>query len=89
MEKELEQQKKELEKEREERMRDEDWLRNIELPDVARNDGNKIEECLKQVPRVARYKRNAYGVTIDERAVQKEKDATEKEIQEKEKAEKK
>ena len=46
-------------------MRDEDWLRNIDLPDVARNDENKMEECLRQVPHVAEHKRNTDGVTID------------------------
>ena len=83
LEKELEQQEKELEKERDERMRDEDWLRNIELPDIAGNDRDKTEEPHRHAPRMAEIKRNADGLTIDERAAQMEKDAIGKEIREK------
>ena len=88
LEKELEQQEKELEKEREERMRDEDWRRNIELSDIAGNDGHKAEEHHRQASRQAGHKRNTDRLTLDERAVQMEKDASEKELQEKKEAEK-
>lgn len=87
LEKELEQQWKEHEKEREERIRDEDWLRNIELPDIAGNDRDKAGEPHKQASYMARVKWNAHGVVIVEPAAQMEKDAMEKEIREEEEVE--
>ena len=58
-------------------MRDEGWPRNLELPDMTGDEGYKVGEPQKQALHVA-------GV---ERVTQMEKDAIEKEIREKEEAE--
>ena len=68
LEKELEQQTKELKKEREQHMRDEDWLRNMEFLDMTSDEGDKVGELQKQASRVAEVKRNVDGFTLEERA---------------------
>ena len=68
LERELEQQKKKLEKEQEERKKDEDWLKGVEFPKIPDEERDKVEEHLKQAPRMVGVKRNAEVLIQEERA---------------------
>ena len=63
-------------------MWDEDWLRNIKLPDITGDDRDKVGEPQRQAPCTVGIKKNANGNILGERATQMEKDAMEKEIRE-------
>ena len=56
-------------------MRDKDWLRNMEFPDMIGDEGDKVGETQKQALRISEVKSNVDGVTPEKRTTQMENEA--------------